>query len=175
MAHRSQATFCELVRTDFPLYFKDCRVLDAGSLDINGSNRWLFTDCEYIGIDLDEGPNVDKIGRIHEYQDEPFDTVISTECFEHDRYWRESVAHLVNLVMPGGMFLFTCATTGRQEHGTPNQAPEASPFTLIDDYYQNLTEAHIREAMDPDEEFLHYCFYTNRGSHDLYFWGIKDA
>ena len=39
--------------------FKNKKVLDIGSLDINGSNRFLFEDCNYLGIDVGEGKNVD--------------------------------------------------------------------------------------------------------------------
>lgn len=52
MAHQEQVRFCESVREKFPSLFVGKKVLDAGSLDINGNNRYLFTDCEYVGIDV---------------------------------------------------------------------------------------------------------------------------
>ena len=92
MAHEAQQLFCLEVRDKYPDAFKNKRVLDCGSLDINGSNRYLFDGCTYIGIDLGPGKNVDQISLIHEFTDpEGFDTIISTECFEHDMYWDKSL------------------------------------------------------------------------------------
>jgi len=91
----------------------------VGALDINGNNRHLFEDYSYIGIDIGPGRNVDVISLGHEYKrDKLFDVVISSEAFEHDQHWRETIRICIFLTKPGGLFLFTCATEGRQEHGT---------------------------------------------------------
>jgi hypothetical protein len=45
MAHQAQQDFCNSVRQLFPDHFRGKTVLDVGSLDINGNNRYLFTDC----------------------------------------------------------------------------------------------------------------------------------
>jgi hypothetical protein len=55
MAHPQQAEFVAYCRLQYPQNFKDCKVLEVGSLDINGSIRDFFTDCQYIGVDLGEG------------------------------------------------------------------------------------------------------------------------
>ncbi len=36
-------------------------VLDVGSCDYNGCYKPLFIGCDYIGLDLEKGPNVDVI------------------------------------------------------------------------------------------------------------------
>lgn len=75
------------------------------------------------------------------------------------------------------MFIFTCATTGRPEHGTRRANPDNSPFTslLENDYYKNLTEQDIRNYIDIEKHFSSFNFISTEGSHhpDLYFWGIK--
>ncbi len=43
-----QQQFMQNVRDRFPEKFSGVRVLDVGSLDINGNNRFIFTDYEYI-------------------------------------------------------------------------------------------------------------------------------
>lgn len=168
--HKAQKDFCESVKAFFPHRFKNAKVLDCGSLDVNGNNRYLFTDCEYLGIDIGQGPNVDLVCPIHEFHGKDYDLIISTECFEHDRHYKDSLQNIVRMLKPGGFFIFTCATTGRREHGTDVRNPNSSPFT--NDYYKNLTEQDIREAMDM-EAFLDYRFITNTRDCDLYFWGIK--
>jgi hypothetical protein len=177
MAHKEQQDFISSVRDRFPEKFKGVKVLDIGSLDINGNNRFAFEDYEYIGIDIGEGNNVDIICRGHEFKDENgFDVVISTECFEHDEFWNLTIQNATNLTKSNGVFLFSCATTGRPEHGTRRTSPQDSPFTsqIENDYYMNLTEADVRTAIDVDKYFSEYEFFA-RDVHpnDLYFWGIK--
>ena len=62
--------------------------------------------------------------------------------FEHDEFWKDTIMNCITLTKPGGIFLFSCATTGRQEHGTRRTTPQDSPFTSLieNDYYMNLTE-----------------------------------
>lgn len=57
MAHPAQWHYCESVRQRFPDQFRNARVLDVGSLDINGSNRPFFTNCIYTGLDIGPGSN----------------------------------------------------------------------------------------------------------------------
>lgn len=175
MAHQQQVDFCTKVRLNFPSHFKNVRVLDAGSQDINGNNRYLFEDCDYLGIDLGEGPNVDLVCPMHEHLPEggeKYDTIISTEAFEHDRNFSASVEHVAcNLLKSGGLFLMTCAGHGRPEHGTMMHSHVDSPFTL--DFYQNRGPKDFAEALDLENIFSNYGFEYNGESHDLYFWGLK--
>jgi hypothetical protein len=182
MAHLQQAQFCQIVKYIFPEYFTSSRILDVGSLDVNGNNRYLFTSCDYTGIDVADGPNVDHSCPGSEWKPRiKYDTIISTECFEHDMHWNETLQNIcLNLLKSGGLFLFTCATTGRSEHGTRRTTPQDSPLTSAfdgdwSDYYMNLTESDIREAIDLEAIFKMHHFYVNKESCDLYFWGIKKA
>lgn len=178
MAHPQQINFCESIRKTHQEHFVGKRVLDCGSLDINGNNRYLFTGCEYIGIDVGTGPNVDMVTPIHKFYDNyGFDTIISTECFEHDMYYLQSLENIIRLLHPGGMFLFTCASTGRPEHGTERTSPANSPLTAAldgwENYYKNLTITDIINSIDVDDIFHRYGFEFNGETCDLYFWGIK--
>jgi hypothetical protein len=178
MAHPQQVTFCKSVKEKFPQFFKYVDVCDIGSLDINGNNRYLFDKYTYIGVDVGEGKNVDVISKGHEFTHSVlFDVVISTECFEHDMYWEKTLDNVVNnLLAPGGLFLFSCATTGRPEHGTRRTTPENSPLTAEQgewsDYYKNLTEEDVKGSLDMSL-FSQYEFSIGHETKDLYFWGIK--
>jgi SAM-dependent methyltransferase len=174
MAHREQREWCELVKYAHDEYFVGTSVLDIGSLDINGNNRYLFEQCNYTGIDIGEGKNVDVVCSGHLFKsDDLFDVVISTECFEHDEHWQQTLNNVINnLLKDGGLFLFSCAAPGRPEHGTKRTSPKDSPFT--NDYYRNLSEADIRSVLDCDAIFSNYKFKTRIDfPQDLYFYGIK--
>jgi SAM-dependent methyltransferase len=174
MAHKLEQEFCLSIKERFKHYFQDKIVLDIGSGDVNGNNRYLFDRGIVIGIDIGPGPNVDIIGGAENlsFRDEFFDTIISTECFEHNPSYAETIRNAIRMLKSNGLFLFTCATTGRPEHGTSKYKPNQSFALKVGiDYYKNLTEEDIREAIDIDKSFSSYEFSTK--AQDLYFWGIK--
>ena len=169
--HEAQKQFTQKIKSQFPQFFDNCEVLDIGAMDINGNNRYLFTNYTYTGIDLGEGPNVDVIapGGAHTAKiSKQYDVVISTECLEHDRHYLKTLNFMLDRCKSGGLMLFTCATTGRREHGTTKTTPASSPFT--NDYYKNLTEQDI---LIDFTNFEQYKFEVNHISNDLYFYGIK--
>lgn len=179
MAHREQIEFCQSVKARFPGLFSDVFVLDIGSLDINGNNQHLFDNALYLGLDIALGRNVDIVAKAHELRlpDATFDVVISTECLEHDRFYSQTLQNACRLLKPGGLFVLTCASDGRLEHGTrrttPQDAPLLSRYGDWQDYYRNLSEADVRGAIDVDQVFATYRFAVNDAAHDLYFWGRK--
>jgi SAM-dependent methyltransferase len=177
MAHREEREFCTEVQNKLPEYFKQKKVLDCGSLDINGNNRYLFTDCDYTGIDIGPGKNVDIVSTIHEFEapDSTYDLIISTECFEHDMHYQQSLLNIIRMLKSKGMFLFTCATTGRPEHGTRKTSQKDAPllFGEWSDYYKNLTEEDIRKVLSIEEIFSEFEFRVHTGHKDLFFYGLK--
>jgi hypothetical protein len=70
---------------------KKCQVLELGSLDVNGSLRDFATPAtEYMGVDLVPGKSVDKVILDPHKLDFPegsFDVVVSSSCFEHDKFF----------------------------------------------------------------------------------------
>ena len=188
MAHEEQIGFCRSVQKKFPEYFHNKKVLDIGSLDINGNNRYLFSDSTYTGVDVAPGKNVDVVtpGHLYDAPDESYDFVVSTECFEHDMFWQETLKNIVRLLKPGGMFMFSCAGPGRDEHGTLRTTPENSPLTSHmneewANYYHNISKKDLQSVLNLDEIFSEYAvdehhetkFFPLRNINDLYFWGIK--
>ncbi len=177
MAHTEQAEFFAEVRTHYPTSFAASKVLEVGSLDINGSVRELFANCEYTGVDLQLGPGVDLAcqGQLVEFSTGHFDTTISAECLEHNPFWRETVANMLRMTRPGGLVLISCATTGRFEHGTTRTNPDASPFTSAEkwDYYQNLTAGDLEASLNLSGWLSDWSSWVNFVSRDLYFVGLR--
>ena len=173
MAHKEQREFFAHLKKWFPQMFKDVSVLEIGSLDINGTIRDFFQAGEYIGVDVHEGPGVDYVakGEQLDFADESFDTVVSAECFEHNPEWLATFQNMIR--MANKFVIFTCASTGRPEHGTRRTTPEDSPYTLDWDYYRNLTEEDFTENVNLAEHFMDWQFEYNPDSQDLYFYGFK--
>src|SRR5579863_8714989 len=118
MAHPAQRKFCKSVKSKFPSFFKRKVIVDIGSLDINGSNRYLFWKCMYTGVDVIKGKNVDVVMKGHEYlyslkDSIPIDTIISTEALEHDNTYFKTLKAMYEVLRPGGLLLITCAGDGR--------------------------------------------------------------
>jgi SAM-dependent methyltransferase len=176
MAHHQQFEFIDAVKTELPAFFRGRRVLEVGSLDINGSIRSAFEACDYTGADLAPGPGVDIAcpGQMLAFPSQHFDVSLSCECFEHNPYWVETWANMLRMTRPGGLLLMSCATTGRREHGTTRSAPESSPFTIEHgwNYYRNLTQADFESRFELRRWFSDHEFVVSAESFDLYFVGI---
>ena len=170
MSHPAQLQFVKSVKEKFPDYFIRKNVLEVGSLNLNGSIRQFFQQCLYLGIDIGQGKDVDIVARGEDlkYQDGSFDVVTSCECFEHNHEWVKTLENMIR--MSSKLVFFTCATTGRVEHGTPRTNHHDAPY--CGDYYRNLTEDDIRASIDLSA-FKEYEFSVDNEAHDLYFWGIK--
>lgn len=164
--HLEQLQFVMRMKAIFPDYFRKKRVIDIGSHDINGNLRWLFPSCDYFGVDIYPGKNVDIVSAGHELNLTAH-TVITCECLEHDQYWKETVLNC--LKMASGMILITCASTGRPEHGTKRTSTWESPATT--DYYRNLDITDIWPLV---KELPYTRFWYNPISKDLYFIGFKN-
>lgn len=174
--HESQKIFCESVKKRFPRFFKDNSVLEIGSLDINGNNRYLFKNCKYTGLDVVEGKGVDFVCIAHEYAEKPesFDVVFSTNALEHDMYYPRTLRKMIELVKPEGLMFFS-TTSEFQEHGTLRTTPGDSGTSQLGitwgNYFKNLHIEDIENVLNLENIFKEH--FIMEYSRDLYFWGIK--
>ena len=83
------------------------RVLDVGSMDVNGSFRALMpANCTYVGCDITPGKNVDIVQEsAYHIQDTPddYDVVISGQCLEHVEMPWLLVQEMARVLKPGGV------------------------------------------------------------------------
>lgn len=177
--HNEQVFFVHAVRHEFPNYFFKSSVLEIGSYNVNGTLRSMFIEPrKYVGVDLIEGPCVDYISRGKDYKDgHKYNTVFSTEVFEHDPEFLDTFKNMVDHSADGGLVFFTCATTGRPEHGTRRTSPHDSPGTFqtgLEDYYRNVTVDDFKGLVETlHEKFEAFMFLEQQSSHDLYFVGVR--
>ena len=98
-------------------------IFDIGSYDVNGSYKELFLNkqWQYTGIDMREGPNVDKVMSnpyklpINTHQ---ADVLVSGQAFEHIEYFWLSWLDMVRATKPGG-YIFLIAPSRGPEHRFP--------------------------------------------------------
>jgi SAM-dependent methyltransferase len=102
------------------------RVLEVGSLDVNGSVRAVIEALSpgaYVGVDLATGPGVDELcdvaQLVERFGPESFELVVSTELVEHVRDWRTAFENMKTVLSPGGTILVTTRSRGFPVHGYP--------------------------------------------------------
>jgi SAM-dependent methyltransferase len=115
-------------------------VLEIGSIDVNGSLRPIveaWAPGEYVGIDMAEGPGVDRVcsaeNMVKELGADRFDVVIATEIIEHVKDWRTVISNIKNVCKPGGVMLVTSPSRGFPYHAYPHDfwRYETSDMTAI--------------------------------------------
>lgn len=173
MAHESQMYFFQNVKHFFPHFFHKTKVLEIGALNINGTVRIFFEDCDYTGIDIGPGSCVDVICKGEDFSGTAgeYDVVISTEVFEHTEDWDLIFLNMLRLVKRDGIIIFTCASHGRPQHGTRLTLPEAAPHVAeTTDYYKNLVTKDFTDAFKLEHWFSNYASFDNTTC--LFFVGV---
>jgi SAM-dependent methyltransferase len=175
MSHPQQQFFVSGIKQFLPAYFSGTRVLEIGSLNINGSVRENFEGCDYLGVDVGEGKDVDLVCHGEDFGEKAnqFDVVISCEAMEHNPNWRKTWLNMLRLVKEDGLVVMSCATTGRRQHGTEQYMPSDSPLTLQrgQNHYRNLTEEDF-SFVSLATMFAAWAFFEDHTHHDLYFYGV---
>ena len=179
MAHNEQLEFFSKCFEAFPEIFKNSKskVIDLGSLDINGGPH-LLMKVDYLGSDIGPGPNVDLVCPSQElsFESGSFDAAISSECFEHNSFWRESLMQMARLTKPGGLVIWSAAGIGRAVHGTATAKDKgvSAPFVAnSNNYYSNLDARKARDAINHEGWYDKYFFLENFNSNDTYFFGVR--
>jgi SAM-dependent methyltransferase len=176
MSHFEQKKFIEFSLDELKKInnFNNLSVLDVGSFDVGGSIRDFFKKNNYTGVDLIKGPNVDIVlsgSELYKLK-QKFDIVISCECFEHAKDWKEIFLSMYNVCEDNGYVIFTCASRGRIEHGTLRTINSDSPGTN-GTYYKNIFKSEFIKSFDLKKMFQKYEVIYNFKSSDLYFIGKK--
>lgn len=176
--HQMQNHFIQEMKKQHPEAFTGVKVLDIGSLDVNGNNRQFFEKSNYTGIDVIEGPNVDVVSPLHEWKTRRrFDTIISTSHLEHDMYIAQTIAKMYKLLKPGGwLFIVACRTWAK--HGTKDNGPQNAGNSQIDKdgwstYYQNVTRGMLNKHLEPFEFESSKTSVSPQKHKDVRFYGQK--
>jgi cephalosporin hydroxylase len=96
------------------------KILDVGSYDVNGTMKPIFEKANYIGMDMEAGPNVDIVANANEipFKENYFDIVLSSSCFEHDDMFWETFLEMCRVLKPGG-YMYIQAPQNGPYHGWP--------------------------------------------------------
>jgi SAM-dependent methyltransferase len=102
-----------------------CSVVDVGSCESVGripckptTFRPLFDGCQYEGIDIEPGPNVDRVVLPYDYGLEVYDVVISGSTMEHVEDLHAWSKEVLRICKPGGLLCIIAPHTW-DEHPHP--------------------------------------------------------
>jgi hypothetical protein len=100
---------------------KPCHVGDVGSYDVNGTFRTIFPHCTYVGLDIAEGPGVDRVVKPYDFGDELFDVLVSGSALEHVQDMKFWAWACISIMRPGGLICVVAphGTSGFTEHRHP--------------------------------------------------------
>ncbi len=158
--HDSVLAFIGRLKNDHAELFSRKRILEVGSLIINGSPRKFFTECEYLGLDWRKGTGVDLVSIAHEYIPRlKYDVVISTSMLEHDPYFYRSIRSMVDCVCVGGSLIITCAGVGFDPHEI-DTSPEKG-------WYRNLRTSNVLNIITYCARFEKIVCEDDEINHDL--------
>ncbi len=89
-------------------HYMNGHLLDAGSGSYS-RYRHFFPSDTVTRMDIKSGPNVDVVGRAEKmpFKDSEFDSMLSTQVFEHLEYPEKAAAEAYRVLKPGGYLLLT--------------------------------------------------------------------
>ena len=161
MRHQSREYLAEFLKDKS---FK--KVLEVGSLDVNGIVKDLFVNGEeYTGSDMRPGGNVDVVVNGHEldtrFDPESFDLVICFDTLEHDDAFWLTVEQMRKVLKPGGWLMIGVPSRYCPEHDHPHDYWRFMPQMMKDVFLKDYLL--IETKVDKNGEF----------EDEVYGWGQK--
>lgn len=139
-------------------------ILDVGSWNGNGCLRPIFEKAnKYIGLDVQKGPNVDVVANANEipFDNESFDIIISTSCFEHDEMFWVTFLEMCRVLKNNG-YIYICAPSSGPYHPAlcpsdswrfyPDSWRSLSKWSNKNGYHILLIEAYIDQSYYPPDD-----------------------
>lgn len=100
----------------------DARVLELGSMSVDGGLRELFPDhARWVGVDIQNGPGVDVVLQdpyTLPFDDGSFDVAVASSVLEHNEMFWLSFLEMVRVVRPGGL-IYICSPSNGHIHRYP--------------------------------------------------------
>jgi len=135
------------------------RILDLGSMDVNGSYKPIFdsTGWIYQGVDLSTGPNVDLVlQNPYSWKEIPSgsaDVFVSGQAFEHIEFFWITILEVMRVLRTGGLCCII-APAGGFEHRYPVDCWRFYPDGMRAlARFARLTVLEVSTQWDPNPEY----------------------
>ena len=153
--------------------FNNPKIIDLGSLDINGSLKDLINfKSEYIGVDIEGGKNVDVVLETpysFPFKDNSIDVVVSVSTFEHVEFFWETFIEILRILKPNGLFFLNVPANG------PFHRHETDNWRFYPDSGNALKKWGLKKGFNPELLESYTNNYTGReGTNDFVCVILKD-
>jgi len=134
------------------------KILDVGSYSVNGNVRPIFQNGQYVGVDMEMGPNVDVVANANNlpFENNYFDIIVSISCFEHDDMFWVTFLEMCRVLNDGG-YMYINAPSNGPYHGHPGDNwrfykdswKALEKWGNMNGYDIELVESYIDETTPP--------------------------
>lgn len=119
------------------------KVLDIGSLDINGNIRSVIQNADYVGIDLEDGKNVDIVMTSHyiseEFEADSFDIVCCFSMLNSDPNFWITLGNIKRVLKDDGLLLISVPAFNFLNHENyPNDYYRFTIDTFKDVFFNDM-------------------------------------
>lgn len=155
--HEASANWIERFSHSADNFIRRLRVIDLGGRDVNGEGRRLWPKNHmYWTVDREPGDSVDAVADVTKPDEVllalnragievPFNVVVCTSVFEHERQWPLIIETAHTLLRPGGILLVTTVRDPFPEHsGIDGRAVREGEFYMGVDPWQVVLHATER-------------------------------
>lgn len=130
------------------------KVLDVGSLDVNGSLKEDFKDYEYTGVDMREGKNVDIVLNAHDLSKKfgkQFDLVVCFDTFEHDDAFWISIKEMKKVLKKNGWLIIGTPSIHHPIHRHPRDYWRFTKDSFEDVFFKDMEDVWVEEQVYGDQ------------------------
>ena len=148
------------------------KVLDVGSLDVNGNPKTEFENrgYEYIGSDMRSGLNVDIVVNGHDlsqkFSDE-FDIVFCVDTLEHDDAFWITTGEMWKVLRPGGDLILGMPGRAHYEHRHPYDY-----WRFMPDSFERVLFAECEDVV-VEVKYHELDHLSHAIENQVYGWGRK--
>jgi SAM-dependent methyltransferase len=131
------------------------KVLDVGSMDVNGTVKDLFHEGTYTGADMRSGGNVDVVVNGHDlvkkFGLKSFDMVTCFDMMEHDEKFWLTITQMKKVLKKGGWLLIGAPGRACSLHDYPGDYWRFMPesFTSL---LSGMKDVHVETELMPDSD-----------------------
>ena len=137
------------------------KVAEIGSYNYNsGIKKNILNELEYIGVDIQKGPNVDIVLNNpykFPFEDNSIDFIISISVFEHTEFFWLTYLEILRVLKPDGLFFLNAPSNGKYHRYStdnwrfyPDSSISLAKWGKKNNYNPQVLEHYTNQVMGLD-------------------------
>mgnify|MGYP006105643443 FL=1 len=137
------------------------KVAEIGSYNYNsGIKKNILNELEYIGVDIQKGPNVDIVldnPYKFPFEDNSIDVIISISAFEHTEFFWLTYLEILRVLKPDGLFFLNAPSNGKYHRYStdnwrfyPDSSISLAKWGKKNNYNPQVLEHYTNQVMGLD-------------------------